>query len=279
VINGEIWGIYVNAQQFNQDFVKQWFGTTAGRRWKVPGSPGGRGSLAYLGEDPKAYAGIYQLKSAAEPEAYADLIALCRTLAQSSPETLERRIAPMLDIDEALRYLALDNLLVNSDGYFLRTSDYHLYQGQDGRFVIIPHDVNETFDALEAGPGATSQVGVELDPLVGADDPSRPLISRLLAVPKLRAKYLAYLREMAQTWLDWDRLSPIAEAHHASIRSEVERDTRKLDSYEEFARGTLENTAHQGPCGDEQRSGLKPFVLARRAYLLNHPALKTAGSK
>ena len=54
VINGESWGVYVNSQQFNKDFVKEWFGTTKGARWKVRGSPGGQGSLAYLGEDPAA---------------------------------------------------------------------------------------------------------------------------------------------------------------------------------------------------------------------------------
>jgi molybdopterin-biosynthesis enzyme MoeA-like protein len=52
VINGESWGVYVSVQQFNKDFVKEWFETTKGARWKVPGSPGGRGSLAYLGDDP-----------------------------------------------------------------------------------------------------------------------------------------------------------------------------------------------------------------------------------
>jgi len=30
VINGESWGVYVNAQQFNKEFVKEWFGTTEG---------------------------------------------------------------------------------------------------------------------------------------------------------------------------------------------------------------------------------------------------------
>src|SRR5204863_7101540 len=46
VINGESWGVYVNAQQFNKDFAKEWFDTTKGARWKTPGSPGGRASLA-----------------------------------------------------------------------------------------------------------------------------------------------------------------------------------------------------------------------------------------
>jgi len=41
VINGESWGVYINEQQFNKDFIKEWFGSTRGARWKVPGSPGG----------------------------------------------------------------------------------------------------------------------------------------------------------------------------------------------------------------------------------------------
>ena len=63
VINGESWGIYVNAQQFNKEFVKEWFGTTEGARWKVPGTPVSRGGLEYLGEDPAAYKNFYELKS------------------------------------------------------------------------------------------------------------------------------------------------------------------------------------------------------------------------
>ena len=55
VLNGESWGIYPNAQQYNKDFDNEWFKTTDGARWKVPGSPGGRGGLEYVGDDPAAY--------------------------------------------------------------------------------------------------------------------------------------------------------------------------------------------------------------------------------
>lgn len=276
VINGESWGVYVNVQPFNKDFVKEWFGTTEGRRWKVPGSPGAQGSLAYLGEDPKAYRGIYQLKSKDEPAAYRELIRLCRVLDQSAPERLEQDLPQVLDVDRALRYLALDNLLINSDGYFLRTSDYGLYQGTDGRFVVIPHDVNETLNALEAGPGMETKVGVQLDPLYAADEPQKTLIYKLLSVPKWRAQYLGYMREMAEIWLDWTRLGPIAEGYRASIQSTVQTETRGLDSFENFTRGFTENTMHEGPCGKEPSYGLRPFVEARRAYLLSHPAIRGA---
>src|SRR5207249_12155300 len=40
--------------------------------------------------------------------------------------------------------------------------------------------------------------GVELDPLVGLDDARKPLRSKLLAVPALRAKYLEYVRTIAE---------------------------------------------------------------------------------
>jgi len=51
VINGESWGLYSNVQQYNKDFLKAFYGTTAGARWKVPGSPQADGGLRYLGED------------------------------------------------------------------------------------------------------------------------------------------------------------------------------------------------------------------------------------
>jgi hypothetical protein len=61
VINGESWGVYVNAQQFNTDFIKEWFKTTDCARWKVPGSPRGRGRFEYLGKEPGPYRRIYEI--------------------------------------------------------------------------------------------------------------------------------------------------------------------------------------------------------------------------
>lgn len=276
VINGESWGVYVNTQQVNKDFIQQWFGTTEGHWWKVPGSPNGQGNLGYLGNDRKRYEKIYELKSKDSPDAYRGLIELCRVIAQSKPEDLEQALSPLLDIDEALRYLALENLIVNSDGYFVRTSDYYLYQATDGRFSLIPHDVNETFNALEAGPGTSNAPGVEVDPLLAAEDARKPLISRLLSVPRLRAKYFAYLREMADNWLDWSRLEPTIESHRRVIASEVARDTKKLSTSQEFESGFLQNSSHAGPCGSRTSYGLKPFVEARRRYLLSYPGIAAA---
>ena len=54
--------------------------------------------------------------------------------------------------------------------------------------------------------------GPTLDPLVGLDDVSKPLRSKLLAVPALRAKYLALVRDIADRWLDWNRIGPLVSS-------------------------------------------------------------------
>src|SRR5690606_4725894 len=151
-------------------------------------------------------------------------------------DQLAAALAPMLDLDGTLKFLALENALINCDGYWIRASDYNLYRDPKGVFHLIPHDMNETFRAAE-GPGMRRRPGaggggVDLDPLTGADNPQRPLLHRLLAVPELREKYLGYVREIAERWLDWKTLGPIAQEYQARIADLVKADTRKLYSYE-----------------------------------------------
>jgi Ca2+-binding EF-hand superfamily protein len=466
VINGESWGVYVSLQQFNKDFIHEWFGTRKGARWKVPGSPRGHGNLAYLGDDPAAYKRIYEIRSKDDPQAWADLIRLCKVLNETPADRLEAALAPLLDVDGALKFLALENALINNDGYWIRTSDYHLYQDPKGRFHVIPYDANETF-TLPGGPGfgggpggpgfaggpggaggfgpglflapqilaqadknddqkltpaeftaladawfdkldpdTTGKVtqeqfvanlrevlpppdrggfgppdgpasergqprgnrggfgpgrfagqglfpaldankdgaltraelkdtfarwsrewdtarrgslneedlreglsrasaqsgfggpgggtggrdgrrgagggmagerggnGLELDPLFAANDPDKPLISKLLAVPALRARYLGCVRDIAEKWLDWERLGPRALQYQSLLADAVKADTRKLSSFEAFQKGVIsEPTVGMGR-GPGRTITLKAFADQRRAYLLNHPEIK-----
>ncbi len=281
VINGESWGTYVNVEQFNKDFVQDRFGSADGSRWKVQGSPNGRGTLAYLGEDPEAYRKIYTLKSKETAAAWKSLARLCKVLNETPPGQLEAHLAPILDVEGALRFLALENVMVNNDGYWIRSSDYSLYLDPKGRFHIVPHDSNETF-YLPGGPGfgggrggggggEAAIQGVELPPLYGSDNEERPLISKLLAVPALRTRYLAIVREMADKWLDWERLGPIASKHQSLIAGLLKTDTRKLSSFEDFEKnltGTVRGGGGPGPGGGRGIIGIKEFADQRRAYLL-----------
>ncbi len=73
----------------------------------------------------------------------------------------------------------------------------------------------------------------ELDPLVALNDPSKPLRSRILQVPQYRERYLAKVREIAQT-MDWKHLGPFITAQAALIEPIVKSDVKMTTSYAAF---------------------------------------------
>lgn len=172
VINGENWGVYANVQQFNKDFVQENYRTSKGARWKVRGSPGGQSGLDYVGEDLEAYKKRYDMKDG-DKDDWEALIALCKTLSETPLDQLEKALSPIMDVDEALWFIALDNALINSDGYWIRASDYSLYRDKDGKFHVIPSDMNEAFRAPE-GPGFGGRGGPRRFVVRPGDDPSKP---------------------------------------------------------------------------------------------------------
>ena len=100
VINGENWGVYINLQQYNKDFLAEWFNTKDGVRWKM--GPGGA-ALTYVGEDPTAYQETYQLKTNNIEAPWADLIALFKMLDETTSQAeLTERLPSILNIDQAL---------------------------------------------------------------------------------------------------------------------------------------------------------------------------------
>ena len=151
VINGESWGLYANVQQFNKDFLAENFPSTKGTRWKVTGSPGGGGGLEYVGDNIEDFKRRYDMKTD-DDKAWKALIKLCKTLNETPADKLEAALEPMLDIDGLLWFLAIDNALINCDGYWIRASDYSIFLDAKGTFHILPHDMNEAFRS-PMGPG------------------------------------------------------------------------------------------------------------------------------
>ena len=198
----------------------------------------------------------------------------------------------MLDIDGALKFLALDSALVNNDGYWTRASDYSIYQDPKGMFHIFPHDANETFgpggggrgwSGRPGGPGgpprrtvrtaaaaaasgmrrrrpaaaaaaAMMMGGAELDPLVGLNDATKPLRSKLLAVPALRARYMTYVQA------DRDEVARLEHARPARAEVPGAHRRRREDGHAQagFVRGVLRPAW----------TTLKTFAERRRAFLL-----------
>lgn len=111
------------------------------------------------------------------------------------------------------------------------------------------------------GPGGPGAGGIELDPLVGLEDPRFPLRSKLLANKDLKRRYLQYVRAIADDYLDWEYLGPKVADARELIAKEVQADTKKL----------MSNEAFQNAVNDEKGS-LREFADKRREYLLKATA-------
>jgi hypothetical protein len=114
---------------------------------------------------------------------------------------------------------------------------------------------------------------VAIDPLIGIEDPSKPLRHRLLSVPTLRTSYLEKVRTLAEKELDWEVLGPVVEQYRNLIEADVEKDTHKLSSFFAFQSAVSEEEAAAEERG-RPRMSLKSFAEQRRKYLLEQPAIQ-----
>ncbi|MHB8969406.1 MAG: CotH kinase family protein [Pirellulaceae bacterium] len=275
VINGENWGLYTNEEQVNKDFLHKWFGDAKGARWKIPPNFSGASGLMFLGDDVQLYKPNYEIKTKDDDSDWKQLVELCRALQDTPQDERDSKFDKRMNVDEMLWFLAVDNVLIDGDGYNSRASDYNLYLDKRyNRFYVFSHDNNETFRWLE-GPGSFGrggEQGADMDPLSQIDSPNRPLMIGLLSNPRLRARYLAHVRTIAEKWLDWNTLGPVYAQYRALIDSDVRADTKKLSSYDQFVQSDVSSSGEgRGPFGAPP--GLKLFVEKRRAYLLNHAEL------
>ncbi|MEZ5325073.1 MAG: CotH kinase family protein [Verrucomicrobiales bacterium] len=305
VINGENWGIYVNSQQFNTDFLQDWFDTKKGVRWKVPAAHGASAGLVYNGDDESAYSAYQQKSDKKDKDALKRLINLCKLLNDApgmEPDKIEAALAPVLDIDSALWFLAIDRVFLDGDGYLSRGSDFAMLEDEYGRFHMLPHDSNESFRREGAGgpglngggpggrpgegrpgrgvrrerPQAPDPVDISsafaVGPLDGSDDERTPLFRALMASPRIKARYLAHVWTLTNEWLDWAKMGPLVQKLHDQIADEVMADTKKLYSNEAF-QSSIDGESTGGPGSRRSAVSLKTFVSKRNEALKNHADL------
>lgn len=223
------------------------------RGWPMPGGGGGgmfRGgdrALTWLGGDVAEYEQAYELKTDNTDDPWSPLIAACDVLNNTALEQLADTLDAVLAVDRWLWFLAVENVFTDEDSYLTKGADYEIYyEVETGQIHPLQHDGNEAFNARS----------LRRSPVEGENNENRPVISRLLAVPELRQRYLARVRTIVEESLDWDVLAPKIEAYRALIGDEVRADAKKLYSNEEFE-------------GSPATFG--NFVRQRREFLLSHP--------
>jgi hypothetical protein len=273
-INKQYYGLLANIESVEEGkFLERYFDTANNAFFKVNQNADGKapagcknniyGSLEY-DQSPACYDHNFEKIS---DHGTNSLIELAKILSEN-PE----KASTVLNVDATLWMLAFNNLLVNLSSYSGQHSvNYYLYQDANGRFTPIVWDLNLAFGSFKnIGSGSDLKLKQlqELDPLLHADNSSKPLISKLLENPTWRKQYLSHLRSILNDYFLSGTFEARANALQKLIWSDFSRDKNQPYSQEDFSNSVYKTVGKRSKI-----PGLMELMTARASFLKTHPDL------
>jgi putative membrane-bound dehydrogenase-like protein len=257
-------GVYTVVEPVDRAFLKYCFLTDKGLLVRPQGMRG----LDFLGDDWAKYRGPYRPLAEPNPDEAKRLIGFLRLVQRGDDATFGKEIASYLDVDRFLRFMAVQALIANADGFFTLGYNYSLFlDPKANRFVFIPGDQELSF-ANFAMMGSADQL---MDMSVARPyDGENRLADRLLAIKEVRAAHQKMIKELSTTVFRKDRL--LAEV------AAIEGATKTLVEKEEAARAErAEPPVGFGPPGAPTAPDLRTFAEKRTASVADQVAGKKDG--
>lgn len=263
-LNGQNWGVYINVQQPNKSMLRDYFSSDDGVRINCANNPNGPG-LRYNGTSPAGYTAYEIQDDGGLADPLQTLIDTTNAIT-NTPLTAWPYIDGLFAIDPSTWSVVLENLLTDDDSYVNKGCDFMTYRDPvSGRMHLLQRDANETFTA-----GTWSL-------LRNFTSSTKPVLSRVLAVPELRQRYMAHYRT-ARGNLDWSYFGPRFTAQQALIDAAVQADPKRLYSYEHFLQNlTTQVTLPGGGLAGGNIVGLQQFINSRIATLAAVAELNASG--
>lgn len=184
--------------------------------------------LVYTDDEISSYSNIFD--NAITDVDEEDEQRLIETLkAISEGENLEDYI----DVDEVLRYAAVNVFLVNLDSYFSNMGhNYCLYE-DNGKLSMIPWDYNLAFGTYNSA-SASDAINYAIDTVfsgVSAED--RPIIGLLLENEEYLERYHEYLSQLVE-YVTSGKFDEKVDTISAVIDSYVQNDTTSFEGHDAF---------------------------------------------
>ena len=220
----------------DQQYLARYFSDASGVLYKAEvGS-----TLSYVDENPSSYARSFSQETRVNDADFAPLIAFMRFLDQSDDASFESDLPKWLDVDSFAAYLALNNLLVNTDSMIGMNNNYYLYyEESQARFTLLMWDANESLSKLGGNASydlyfaSTDGPGGRGGPGGGMGGGENVLMERFLANPTYKALYEQKLAEIYPVLFESGALSAEAERFSALIHSvNDERGLVEADAYD-----------------------------------------------
>ncbi len=250
-VGGEHLGLYTMIENVDKRFLRHHFPDDEGDLYK-PEPPAG--NLEFRGDSPANYTNM-ELESNETTSDGSTFVSLVTALEEGRPQDA-------LDVDLALRYLAVNALLVNLDSYLGTGHNYYLYE-IGGKFTVIPWDMNEAFGTFTCGCNRAGIIDFKIDgPTCGARS-AKPLIDVLLNNPTYLATYHDHLETLLSGPFTRANLEPLITRLANLILPYVENDPTRFYSVDAFNNG-LTSDVNLGSGGTGGTSiGLLAFIDER----------------
>lgn len=263
-INEKYYGLYINVEHIDDEFLRKNFNDDSGNLWKClyPAD------LAYQGSNPVIY---QQLSSGGRPvyelttnKSQNDFSKLARfiTILNTTPiGILPDSIESVIEVHEVLKYFAMNVLHGSWDDYWSLMNNYYLYhEPAKDIFHFIPYDYDNTFgidwfsiDWTTADPYNFPKVA----------NGSRPLAERLLTVPQYRNLYTHFLQFYNDKIFKLDIWRSRIDSLTAKITTAALSDTFRTKDYNFTNQDFLNSFSETGYNKQHVKKGLKQFVNQR----------------
>jgi hypothetical protein len=143
IVNGEDLGLYVNVESVDKRFLRRWFADAEGDLWE--------GTLSDFTPE---WDGTFEKKT---NETNTDRSAIDAVIAAAMvPDAeLEAALGAVIDLDEFVRFWAVEVLLQHWDGYAGNENNFFVYgEPGSGVFTFLPWGADQVFaPSTPAGPG------------------------------------------------------------------------------------------------------------------------------
>ncbi len=259
-INGNYFGLYINVEHIDEEFVLSRFGNNGGNLYKCLWPA----DLHFFSSNPDDYKitqgdrRAYDLRTNVEWDNYNDLYQFIYILNTAPKENLPCELEKVFNVADFLKILAFDVVSGNWDGYSYNKNNFYLYQNTStGKFEYILYDLDNTLGIDWIG----RDWGIRNIYDWAKHGEYRPLHNRILEIQQYKDQFSFYVNQLVTEIMDTSSFFPRIDSIHAMISASLTSDPFYSLNYGY----TLENF-HQSyvqPLWGHVPYGLKPYINTR----------------
>jgi spore coat protein CotH len=189
---------------------------------------------------PKTYVEGMMLKTNENNPDYSGLFRFLEVLNNEPAATFPREIEKVLDVDQALRFIAVSAVMLHLDNYIGIGHNNYFYEA-DGKFTVIPWDTNMAFGTFNLGIRKDGIINFYIDEPAAGPVKRYPLVYKLLSHPPYLERYRSYVKAIIDGPFNPDVILPRIDHLAELVRPYAKADTEMFYSYEDWERCLTED--------------------------------------